>query len=96
MSTSRDSRIGLPLSIDSSTASSRARSWMMRAIRYRYLARSAPRIGPQTSLVRPPGGRDGGVHIGLAGLGDLGQDLLGGRVHRLAGAAADRRPQRSR
>ena len=30
---SRDSLIGLPLSIDSSTANSRPRSWMMRAMR---------------------------------------------------------------
>ena len=50
MSVSRDSRIGLPLSSDSSTASSRPRSWMIRAIRYRYLARSRPDIGPQTFL----------------------------------------------
>src|SRR3954469_6573956 len=48
MSTSRDSRIGLPLSSDSSTASSRERSWISRAIRNRYFARSRPLIGPQT------------------------------------------------
>src|SRR5690606_845107 len=47
-STSRDSRIGLPLSSDSSTASSRDRSAMIRAIRNRYFARSRPGIGPQT------------------------------------------------
>src|SRR5215469_14701656 len=47
MSTSRDSRIGLPLSRLSSTANSRARSCSTRAIRYRYLARSRPGIGPQ-------------------------------------------------
>ena len=40
MSTSRDSRSGLPPSSVSTTASSRARSWMSRAIRNRYLARS--------------------------------------------------------
>ena len=40
MSTSRDSRIGLPPSSDSTTASSRARSWISRAIRNRYLPRS--------------------------------------------------------
>src|SRR5690606_11303345 len=45
---SRDSRIGLPLSSDSSTASSRDRSAMIRAIRNRYFARSRPGIGPQT------------------------------------------------
>ena len=45
-STSRDSRIGLPLSSVSSTASSRARSATIRAMRNRYLARSAPGIGP--------------------------------------------------
>src|SRR3954470_2455497 len=39
-STSRVSLMGLPLSIDSSTASSRERSWVVRAMRYRYLARS--------------------------------------------------------
>ncbi len=48
MSTSLVSLIGLPLSIDSSTANSRARSCRIRAIRYRYLARSEPGIGPQT------------------------------------------------
>src|SRR3954452_4037801 len=48
MSTSRDSRIGLPLSSDSRTANSRARSCSRRAIRNRYLPRSAGRIGPQT------------------------------------------------
>ena len=48
MSTSRDSLIGLPLSIDSSTAISRARSWMIRAIRKRYLLRSAPLICDHT------------------------------------------------
>ena len=42
MSTSRDSRIGLPPSIDSTTASSRARSWIRRATRKRYFARSRP------------------------------------------------------
>src|SRR5215470_11419847 len=47
MSTSRDSLIGLPLSRLSSTANSRARSWMARAIRYRYLARSRPGSRPQ-------------------------------------------------
>src|SRR5215472_15448662 len=48
MSTSLVSLIGLPLSIDSSTANSRARSCRILAIRYRYLARSDPGIGPQT------------------------------------------------
>src|SRR5579859_446872 len=48
MSTSLVSLIGLPLSIDSSTANSRERSWRILAIRYRYLARSEPGIGPQT------------------------------------------------
>src|SRR5262245_56625723 len=47
MSTSLVSLIGLPLSRLSSTANSRARSWMTRAIRYRYLARSRPGIVPQ-------------------------------------------------
>src|ERR1035437_2598988 len=42
MSTSRDSFIGLPLSRVSRTANSRARSARMRAIRKRYLPRSAP------------------------------------------------------
>ena len=36
--------MGLPLSSDSSTASSRARSWMTRAMRNKYLARSRPGI----------------------------------------------------
>ena len=40
--------MGLPLSSDSSTASSRARSWMARAIRNRYLPRSAPDSADQT------------------------------------------------
>src|SRR5699024_4680281 len=47
-STSRVSLMGLPLSIDSRTASSRERSWMMRAIRNKYLPRSRPLIGPHT------------------------------------------------
>ena len=38
---SRDSRIGLPPSIVSTTASSRARSCISRAIRNRYLPRSS-------------------------------------------------------
>ena len=38
---SRDSRIGLPPSIVSTIASSRARSWISRAIRNRYLPRSS-------------------------------------------------------
>ena len=50
MSTSRVSLIGLPLSIDSRTASSRPRSWMIRAIRKRYFARSRPGIRPQTRV----------------------------------------------
>ncbi len=50
MSTSRDSLIGLPLSIDSRTASSRLRSWMIRAIRKRYFERSAPDIRDQTRV----------------------------------------------
>ena len=41
MSTSRDSRIGLPPSSDSTIASSRARSWISRAIRNTYLPRSS-------------------------------------------------------
>ena len=41
MSTSRDSRIGLPPSSDSTIASSRARSWISRAIRKTYLPRSS-------------------------------------------------------
>ncbi len=41
MSTSRDSLSGLPPSIVSTTASSRERSWISRAIRNRYLARSS-------------------------------------------------------
>ena len=40
--------IGLPLSRVSTTASSRARSAMPRAIRNRYLPRSEPDIGDQT------------------------------------------------
>ena len=41
MSTSRDSLSGLPPSIVSTTASSRERSWISRAIRNRYLPRSS-------------------------------------------------------
>ncbi len=39
---SRLSRSGLPLSSVSTTASSRARSWIRRAMRNRYFARSRP------------------------------------------------------
>ena len=68
-STSRDSRIGLPLSSDSSTASSRARSCMMRAMRNRYLPRSrAGSFGPDR-VVGPARGRDRAVDVGRAGLG---------------------------
>ncbi len=42
--------IGLPLSSDSSTAISRARSWMIRAIRKRYFPRSAPVILDHTRV----------------------------------------------
>ncbi len=42
--------IGLPLSRVSSTAISRARSWMIRAIRKRYLPRSAPLIRDHTRV----------------------------------------------
>jgi hypothetical protein len=42
--------IGLPESIDSRTANSRERSWRIRAIRYRYFARSRPAIEPQLFL----------------------------------------------
>ena len=37
-----------------------------------------------------PGGLDGRVHVLLAGLGDLGQDLLGGRVDGLEGLPGGR------
>ena len=40
-------------------------------------------------LVRPAGGGDGAVDVGRAGLGDLGQHLLGGGVDRLEGAPVD-------
>jgi hypothetical protein len=50
MSTSRLSLIGLPLSRVSSTANSRARSCMMRAIRKRYFPRSAPLIRDHTRV----------------------------------------------
>ena len=46
---SRDSRIGLPPSIVSTTASSRARSWIRRAIRNRYLPRSSAGSAAQPS-----------------------------------------------
>src|SRR4051812_3469755 len=85
MSMSRDSRIGLPLSSDSRTANSRARSCRMRAIRNRYLPRSAGRIGPPDAGERSAGGGDGTVDVRLAAAGDLGEDLLGGRVDRLEG-----------
>src|SRR3954451_3355628 len=52
MSTSRDSLIGLRLSSDSSTASSRERSWTIRAIRNRYFARSAPGSPDHTGNAR--------------------------------------------
>src|SRR5216683_3073750 len=52
MSTSRDSLIGLPPSIVSTTASSRARSWMMRESRKMYRARrdGARRDQPSNAL----------------------------------------------
>ena len=40
--------IGLPEFIDSTTANSRLRSWRIRAIRYRYFARSLPGSRDQT------------------------------------------------
>ena len=80
MSTSRDSLIGLPLSIDSSTAISRARSWMIRAIRKRYLPRSAPLIRDQTRVYARRAALTASVDVGLVGLGDLGEHLLGGRA----------------
>jgi hypothetical protein len=49
---------------------------MIRAIRNRYLGR--------------PRGADRAVHVLAAGLGDLGEHLLGGRVDRLEAAAVDR------
>ena len=52
MSTSRDSRTGLPPSIDSTTASSRARSWISRAMRNRYLPRSSPDSAAQPGWAR--------------------------------------------
>ena len=48
-STSRDSRIGLPPSIDSSTANSRERSCRSRASRNRYLPRARPERSRQRS-----------------------------------------------
>ena len=47
---SRVSRIGLPLSRVSTTASSRERSATRRAMRNRYLPRSAGAIGPHTRV----------------------------------------------
>src|SRR5438552_246692 len=52
MSTSRDSRIGLPPSIDSTMASSRARSWMRRATRKTYFARSRPGSAAEAEALR--------------------------------------------
>src|ERR1700730_1277050 len=79
MSTSRDSRIGLPLSSDSRTASSRERSWMIRAMRNRYLPRSAGGGGGAGARrARVAGGGHRAVHVGRARFGHLGQDLLGG------------------
>ena len=44
--------IGLPPSIDSTMASSRAFSWIARAMRKMYFARSLPRIFDQYLVVR--------------------------------------------
>ena len=75
MSTSRDSRIGLPLSSVSSTASSRARSWISRAIRNRYLPRSRRGIADQAARTRGgPRPRRPSTSCGPA-VGDLGQRL---------------------
>ena len=60
----------------------------MRAIRKRYLPRSAPGHPPPDPLVRRARRRDGAVHVGGAGLGHLGEDLLGGGADRLEGRAA--------
>ena len=53
---SRDSRMGLPPSIDSTMASSRDLSCRMRAIRNRYLPRSAGASLDFTSLINVPVG----------------------------------------
>ena len=75
-STSRDSRIGLPPSSDSSTANSRERSCRMRAIRKRYFARSlGAQLGPAVRE-RVAGGAHGEVDVLGAGVGDLGERLL--------------------
>ena len=80
-SMSRDSLIGLPPSIDSRTANSRARSWrsprhpvgVLRAL----LAGSATR-----GVERGPRRVDGEPHVLGPGLRDLGEDLLARRVDR--------------
>ena len=93
MSTSRDSRIGLPLSSDSSTASSRPRSWIAARDAEQVLAALGAAHRRPRTVERAAGGADRVVDVGRAGLGDLGQRLLVGRVDRLdrlARAVAER------
>jgi hypothetical protein len=64
----------------SNTASSRPRSWIARAIRKRYFARSRPSPDAVSGASRC---LDRVGHVSEAGLGDLGQWFLGRRVDRL-------------
>ena len=84
--------IGLPPSSDSATASSRARSCRIRAMRKRYFARSDGRQRRPAVREGVAGRRDREVDVLRARVRDLGQRLLGGGRHGrepLAGAGLD-------
>ena len=88
-SMSRDSRIGLPPSIDSSTANSRERSCSRRARRKRYLPRARP--GRSRQCPRRRGARRRRRRRRpRRRLGDVGQVLAGGG---LDGGERSRRPR---
>src|SRR3981081_4090382 len=82
--------MGLPLSSDSRTASSRDRSWISRAMRYRYLARSAGAIFPQTSSCARRAAATARSTSPEPPSPARPQHLLGGRVARLHGLAVNR------
>ena len=72
----------------STTASSRDRSAIPRAIRRRYLPRSAPGMEDQTLLVRAAGGFDRSVDVGPSHCGDCRKPFTGPRVDGVAILAA--------
>ena len=83
MSMSRDSLIGLPPFIVSTTASTRDFSWISRAMRKMYFARSLGAILRHTFLVRAPRLTHRAIHILRIRLGDLRQRLFRRRIDRL-------------